>query len=138
MRYKIPRYIEYKPKIVGPATFSQLVYLGVAAFIIFTLYVIMGMSSFFVLLTVLIASGGIAFAFLQISGEPIPEYIKKMFFFSFSSKRYVWKRKESPMKVSVPQRTKAEEKKDDKQKKKSLKFRKGGRLQNITDHLGPF
>ncbi len=133
MRYKVPRYIEYKAKIVGPATFGQLGYLGAAAFVIFTLYIFMGYSSLFMLISVVVGSISAALAFLQIKGEPLPEYIKKMILFSFSSKKYVWRKEDSSLKTKIPSRTKV--KKIEKEEENKVRLKNEGRIGKIIDRL---
>ncbi|MEA2092776.1 MAG: PrgI family protein [Patescibacteria group bacterium] len=100
MRYKVPHYIERKAKILGPASFSQLGYLAVAAFIILLLFVVFDGTSFiFYALSFLVGAISVACAFFQKNGEPLPTYIKKVAFFNTSCKRYLWKKKNYIIKV---------------------------------------
>ncbi len=115
MRYKVPRHVDYKAKIVGPATFSQLLYVGAVGFIILMLYFAMGTGPAFYSIAILLGSIGIALAFLQVSGQPLPEYLKKMVIFSISSREYIWEKKIMPMETSMPKRRKVviEDKKEE-------------------------
>ncbi len=134
MRFKVPHHIEYKTKIVGPANFTQLAYLIVAGMIILALYVFMGVSLPFIFLSIVVAAGGVALAFLQIKGQPLPSYIKKFFFFSLSSKKYIWKKKDPPMKASLPKKDKRKAEKREKEKK-DLQLKEGGKIGKVIDRL---
>ncbi len=136
MRYKVPRHVDYKAKIVGPATFSQLLYVGAAGFVVLMLYFIMGTSPFFYAIAIIIGGGGAAMAFVPVAGQPLPEYIKKMIIFSTSSREYVWEKKIVPMESAIPKRRAKEE--DKEEDKKEQKMKKGGRLGNISDHIETF
>ncbi len=134
MRFKVPRHIEYKAKIVGPATFPQLVYLGTTALIVFSLYLFLGSSVAFYLFSILILSGGVALAFLEVSGEPLPDYIRKMLTFTVSSKKYIWKKESLSPKVKVPERRSVHSKEKG-EKEEKMKKKKEGKISKITDRL---
>ncbi|MCF7845187.1 MAG: PrgI family protein [Candidatus Pacebacteria bacterium] len=132
MRYKVPHYIEREAKILGPASFSQLGYLAVAAFVILLLFVVFGGTSpIFYTLAFLVGAVGIAFAFFQKNGEPLPSYIKKVIFFSTSYKRYLWKKKDYIIKVNQPSKRKKEEPVVKQKKKKATK----GRLSDVNKFI---
>ncbi len=136
MRYKVPRHVEYKAKIVGPATFSQLLYVGVAGFIVLTLYFILGTSAFFYGIAIIIGAGGVALAFLQVAGQPLPEYLKKMVIFSISSREYIWEKKTAPMETTIPQRIKPEEEEKKEEEKPGQK--KPGKIGDIASKIETF
>jgi hypothetical protein len=132
MRYKVPHYIEREAKILGPASFSQLGYLAVAAFVILILFVTLGGTSpIFYTLAFLVGAIGIAFAFFQKDGEPLPSYIKKAIFFSTSYKRYLWKKKDYIIKVDQTSKRKKEEPVVKQEKKKVTK----GRLSDVNKFI---
>ncbi len=137
MRYKVPRHVDYKAKIVGPATFSQLLYIGAAGIVVLFLYFLMGESPFFVPLAIVLGVGGASLAFLQIAGQPLPEYIKKMIIFNLSSREYIWEKKIIPMESAIPKRMKVseEEKNDDADKDRT---KKRGSLGNIASKIETF
>ncbi len=122
MKFKVPRYIEHKAKIVGPADFQQVLYMGAAGVVIFFLYFTIRhlSSTLFVLLSFIIGVSSVALAFLNIEGQSLPEYIKKFIFFSTSSRTYIWKKKSMPFKMTTSTRTtkKIEPIKEDDEKKK--------------------
>ncbi len=141
MRYKIPRHVDYKAKIVGPATFSQLLYMGVAGLVILFFYFVLGDSPLFWPMALIFGGGGVALAFVQVSGQPLPEYLKKMFIFSTSSREYIWEKKIVPMEAAIPKRkSPSSEKKEDENKKDNdiHKRNKGGRLGNIASQIETF
>jgi hypothetical protein len=135
MRYKVPRDINYKAKIVGPATFSQLLYVGAAGLIIILLYLVFGKSLFFYILAIFIGTGGIALAFLRVAGIPLPEYLQKMFFFSFSSKEYLWEKKIIPMETVINTRKRVVTEEKEEEKKQSLRT---GKMENIANKIETF
>ncbi len=132
MRYKVPHYIEREAKILGPASFSQLGYLAVAAFIVLILFVIFGGTSpFFYVFAFLVGVAGVAFAFFQKDGEPPLKYIQKAIFFSISYKRYLWKQKDYIVKVRSPEKKPKQVVQEKKQEKKV----KQGRLSDINKFI---
>jgi hypothetical protein len=140
MRYKVPRHIDYKAKIVGPATFSQLLYIGVAGFIALVFYFLMGDSPFFMPFAILLGGGGVALAFVQIAGQPLPEYIKKMIIFSTSSREYVWEKKIVPMEAAIPRRVKTtpENNKEEDPATKAKTSKKRGNLGEMASKIETF
>lgn len=139
MRYKVPRHVDYKAKIVGPATFSQLLYIAVAGFFVLLLYFLIGDTAAFVPIAIVIGAGGAALAFAQVSGQPLPEYIKKMIIFSTSSREYIWEKKIVPMESAIPKRTapnsKKEKKEDNEDENNKSQKRKRGNLGNIAGQI---
>ncbi len=138
MRYKVPRHVDYKAKIVGPATFSQLLYIGAAGLFVLFLYFLIGESAFFLPLAIIIGGGGASLAFLQVAGQSLPEYIKKMILFNLSSREYIWEKKIIPMESAIPKRRKVSEddQKDDSEDKARTK--KKGSLGNIASKIETF
>jgi hypothetical protein len=138
MRYKVPRHVDYKAKILGPATFSQLVYVGIAGFIILLLYFIMKGSPFFTPIAVVLGGGGVALAFVQVSGQPLPEYIKKMVLFNTSSREYIWEKKITPVEEAFPRRMKMVTEEEKEEKKEGPKSKKRGSLGDIASKIETF
>jgi hypothetical protein len=94
-QFTVPQFIEYEPKIVGPFTFKQFIYVGIAGAICFFLYFTLAKVSFFlfILISAIIISGALALAFLKSGGRSLPVVIKNFFVFSISPKIYLWKKK---------------------------------------------
>lgn len=89
----MPQFIEHEPKIVGPLTFKQFIFVGIAGAICFTLYFAVPFFSF-ILLSIVIMLGGFALAFLKSGGRSLPVVLKNFFNFSLAPKMYLWKHKE--------------------------------------------
>jgi hypothetical protein len=115
-QYVVPKFIEHKAKIVGPLTFQQFIYIGIAGALAFVFYYTLPFVLFF-MLSAIIFAGAAALAFGQIGGRPIPIVMKNFVFFSFAPKMYLWKRKTglppkiakeepSPKKTEIPKTTK--------------------------------
>ena len=94
-QYTVPKFIEHKAKIVGPLTFQQFVFVGIAAAIAFVFYFTVPFY-LFILASIVIMSGGAALAFVQIGNQPLPEVIKNFLKFSFAPKLYLWRKKTGP------------------------------------------
>ena len=94
-QYTVPKFIEHKPKIVGPLTFPQFIFIGIAAAASFFLYFTVPFF-IFILGAVLLVGGAAALAFGNIGGKPLPEVLKNFFKFSFAPKLYLWKKKTGP------------------------------------------
>ena len=111
MPFIVPKFIQRKPKIVGPFTFEQSIYLGVAAAICIVLYY--NAPFYIFLLGLIVFTGGSSFlAFGKVQGIPMPTIIKNFFYFSASSKIYLWKKSDSPPKLIRKKKTEEEEKKE--------------------------
>ncbi|MFH1575660.1 MAG: PrgI family protein [Candidatus Nealsonbacteria bacterium] len=91
-QFTVPQFIEHEPKIVGPLTFKQFIFIGVAGAICFVFYFIVPFFVF-VLLSIVIMPGGFALAFLKTSGQSLPVVLKNFFVFSVAPKMYLWKQK---------------------------------------------
>jgi len=101
-RYTVPQFIEHEPKIVGPLTFKQFLFIGAAGAICFVFY-FAAPFPVFVLATIVIMSGGGALAFLKSGGRSLPVVFKNFLGFSFGPKMYLWKQKQGlPPKIIKP------------------------------------
>ena len=134
MRYKVPRHVDYKAKIVGPATFSQLLYVGAAGLVVLFLYFIMGDSPFFMPLAIILGAGGVALAFVQVAGQPMPEYVRKMIIFKTSSREYIWEKKIVPLESAIPKRMKVVEE-DDEEEETKHRTKKRGSLGDVASKI---
>jgi hypothetical protein len=113
-QFTVPKFIEMEPKIVGPFTFKQFIFVGLAGAVCFVLYFSLSKTNFFLftLLTIFLIGGALAFAFLKIGGRSLPTILQNFFSFLFSSKIYLWKRKAAPspiIKKEEPKLKRAEE-----------------------------
>lgn len=138
MRYKVPRHVDYKAKIVGPATFSQLLYIGAVGFVVLMLYFIMGTSTLFYIISIILGSTGVALAFLKVAEQPLPEYIKKMIIFKTSSREYIWEKKIVPMETAIPKRRKVKNEEEEEKKEEENRGPKRSKLGNISSEIETF
>ena len=91
-QFTVPQFIEHEAKIVGPLTFKQFIFIGIAGAICFILYFTVPFF-IFILATIFLMLGGFAFAFLKSGGRSLPTVLKNFFTFSLSPKIYLWKKK---------------------------------------------
>ena len=98
MRFTVPQFIDHSPKIVGPLTFKQFLFIGGAGGACFILYFVLP-KAVFLTISILLIGLGVAMAFIKINGKPLPLVLVDMLSFRLESKMYIWKKKEQPMMV---------------------------------------
>ena len=98
MEFTVPQFIEKEAKIVGPFTFKQFVFVGLAGGICLFLYFTVSLTTFIILAVILLGSA-FALAFLKIEKTPLPIYIKNLFTYFFQPKVYLWRKKITPITV---------------------------------------
>jgi hypothetical protein len=91
-QFTVPQFVEHEPKIVGPFTFKQFIFIGVAAAICFVFYFATPFY-IFIVASIFLMAGAFSLAFLKSGGRSLPVVLKNFFFFSLSSKIYLWKKK---------------------------------------------
>jgi len=91
-QFTVPQFIEHEPKIVGPLTFKQFIFIGIAAAICFIFYFATPFYVF-ILATIVIMITGVSLAFLKSGGRSLPVVLKNFFNFSLAPKIYLWKQK---------------------------------------------
>lgn len=112
MRFTIPQFIEHEAKIVGPLTFKQFIFIGIAGGVGFLLYFT---APFYIFLPACIALGGgaVALAFVKIGGRSLPTILGNSLKFLVAPKIYIWKKKEERVEVFKKVREIAETKADE-------------------------
>lgn len=134
MRYKIPRYIDYEAKILGPANFHQFIIIFIGMLFIGLLYLIIESLFIFLSISLIIAITIGVFTFGKINGQPFPKMISKYITFNFSgSKTYLWKKKDLAPKMI--KRKKEEKKEEEVEESPFSSKQKKGRLENISKKL---
>jgi len=98
MRFTVPQFIEHEPKIVGPLTFKQFSFIGVAAAICFILYYAVPFSVFLAACLIL-GGGAAALAFLKIGGRSLVTVFGNFLKFSASTRIFIWKKGETPIMI---------------------------------------
>jgi hypothetical protein len=91
MEFTVPQFIEKEPRIVGPFTFKQFVFIGFAGVIAVVLYFIAPFAVFLLLSAVIIGLG-FSLAFLKINGTGLPVIIRNLLFFVLKPRIYLWKK----------------------------------------------
>ena len=107
MRFTLPQFIEHEPKIVGPLTFRQFVFIGMAGAICFILYFTVPFYIFLIACLIL-GGGAITLAFLKIGGRSLPAILGNFLKFSLSPKIFIWRKIEAPIKVFKKEKVKKE------------------------------
>ena len=107
MRFTVPKFIEHEAKIVGPLTFKQFIFIGVAGAIGFILYFTVPFS-IFLIASLIFGGGAMALAFLKIGGRSLPTILGNFLKFSISPKMFIWRKIEAPIKVFKKEKIKKE------------------------------
>jgi hypothetical protein len=133
MQFTVPQFIEHDPKIFGPLTLKQSIYIGSAIVVIFILYFLVpGLSLvFFVMAAVLFIVIALALSFGQVNGKSLPAVFTNILFFLKGQKIYIWRKKG----VSPKFIRRAAIKKDEDGTSTSLKFAERSRLKNLSNQI---
>lgn len=101
MRFTIPQFIERESPIVGPLTFKQFIIVGIGGGIILLLYFSIAKTRFFLffILSIIIIGTSLLLAFFKIGGRNLPAVLISFLMFKISPKTYLWRKKETPIKV---------------------------------------
>jgi hypothetical protein len=131
MEYPLPQFLEIKPKIAGPFTFHQLIWIGGPALIILIL-IASGVSlGKLILISIPLMGFAVYFAFGKIKGFPVPTILARAFSYIFKTKIYVWRQR-----VGAPPtlpKKKIEKKKKEPTSEVSLKIAQGSRLKKLVN-----
>lgn len=133
MRFTVPQFIEHEAKIVGPLTFKQFIFVGIAGAVCFAFYYLIGKTNFFLflILSIIVLAVGAGLAFLKIGGRGLPTILANFLRFNFGSKFYIWKRKGTPIIFSKKLEMKKEFKKGD----LPLKITEASQLKKIKTEI---
>jgi len=101
MRFQVPQFIEEETKIAGSLTFKQFALMGAAGVAVVILYAVFGKTNFlaFIFISTLLVIGIFALAFIRISGRSLPLLLGNFLLYSFSSRIYLWKKKDLPPRI---------------------------------------
>jgi hypothetical protein len=133
MQFTVPQFIEHDPKIFGPMTFKQSIFVGIALATCFILYFTVGKENLmlFIFISALLLSVAGALAFVKINGRSLPSVFMNILSFSMGQKIYLWKRKEmAPKFIKRTGPIKVE--KEDAQ---SLRFAEKSRLKKLSNQI---
>jgi hypothetical protein len=133
MEYIVPQFIEREPKIIGPFTFKQFIFIGIAGGILIFLYFVIKSLALFILIAIILLGAALAMAFFKFGGFPLPKLIKNFFVFSSRPKVYLWGKKTIPPKVFKKE---VKPKKEEKEEEESvLKIAEKSHLKNLSTFL---
>jgi len=132
MEFTVPQFIEREPKIIGPFTFKQFVFIFLAGGICLFLYFTIAEKNFglFLFAAIFLLGGALALAFVKIGKTPLPIFIKNMFIYLFGPKIYLWKRK-----IVLPKIRPVEKTKETTEEKSSLKVAGRSKLKQLFTRL---
>ena len=134
MQFTVPQFIEQETKIVGPFSFKQFIYVGIAAGICVFLYFVVPMY-LFVIIAVILGGAALAMAFYKKEGVPLPNVIAGFFTFLFKPKIYLWKKKGVPPKFLQKEDKEEDLKKEDEPKGPQLKIHKSSNLNELSKYI---
>ena len=93
MQFKVPQFLDIEDKIFGPFTFREFVYLAGGAGLCFILFRFLPLI-IVIPLGIAVIGLSLALAFYQINNKPLIYILQSAFGYFFSSKLYLWKKKE--------------------------------------------
>lgn len=136
MEFTVPQFIEREPKIVGPFTFRQFIYVAIAGGVCLLLFFILPFSAF-VIAAIILLGGAFALAFLKVGKVSLPVFIKNFFlFFVLKPKIFLWRKKTTPLKTLRKERVKGAEEAEKENKKRPVpKIAEGSRLKELFTRL---
>jgi hypothetical protein len=99
MLFRVPKFIEYETKLVGPLTVRQSLFILIHAGITFLIYLAIGKKNYslFLFSAFFLMGIGITFAFGRVEGRPLSTVFLNFFKHSFRPQRYLWKKPERPI-----------------------------------------
>jgi hypothetical protein len=131
MEFTVPKFIEKESRIVGPLTFKQFIFVGLAGAISVFLYFILPFY-LFIIIAIILFGGSLALAFLKIGKTSLPSFIANFFVFLFKPRIYLWKKKTSPPKFLKKEKPPLiEQEKEKEEEKTKLKVSRGSRLDEL-------
>ncbi len=136
MEFRVPQFIEHDPKMLGPLTLKQSIFVGIAFGGALVLYPLLAKNNFFIYVLLCAAMFGIAIAlaFIKIEGQNVPVVGKNFANFSVNAKMFIWKRKESPVFLSI-KNGHSMEKTDVLGKKSNLKMTQQGKMEELIKKI---
>ena len=135
MQFTVPQFIEQETKIVGPFSFKQFIYVGIAAGLCVFLYFVLPLYLFAIIAVILIAAA-LAMAFYKREGVPLPNVVAGFFTFLFKPKIYLWKKKGAPPKfLQKEKEEESSEKEKGEPKGPQLKIHKSSNLNELSKYI---
>lgn len=90
MQFQVPQFIETEDKIAGPFSLKQFVFLGGIALVCFLLFYVLQSMFLAAVLSLILAGGGVALAFVKVNGKGLPSILGSALRFYWKPQTYVW------------------------------------------------
>jgi len=133
MEFVVPKFIEREAKIVGPFTFKQFIFIGVAGGLCIFLYFVLPISVF-IIVAIILLGGAFALAFLKIKKTSLPVFIKNFFIFLSRPRVYLWKKRGVPPKF-LKKEKKAIRGEEEIKKESNLKVARDSKLSDLFTRI---
>jgi hypothetical protein len=130
MEFTIPQFIEKEPKIVGPLTIKQFVFIGFAGMVAVVFYFTTPFPIFLIVSAIIVGSG-FSLAFLKINGIALPLVIKNLFFFTLKPKIYLWKKSQLQEMIVYKKEGKKIKREEQEEKLTPVQLSKRSQLKNL-------
>jgi len=93
MRFQVPQFIDIEDKIFGPLTIKQFIYLAGGGGLCFILFRFLPLI-LVIPLGLIVIGFSLAMAFFKVNNKPLINVLQSAFGYFFSSKLYLWKKKD--------------------------------------------
>jgi len=101
MRFQVPQFIDIEDKIFGPLTIKQFIYLAGGGGLCFIIFRFIPYLILVIPLDLIVIGFSLAMAFFKVNNKPLINVLQSAFSYFFSSKLYLWKKKDT-----APEKTK--------------------------------
>ena len=104
MQFQVPQFIDLAPKIVGPLTLKQFLYIAAAAVPSFVLFFTLQLWLWFAL-TFVMGFAALALAFYKINGQELPTIALAALRYLWQPRFFLWREERAapvPAKLSLP------------------------------------
>ncbi|MBL7142391.1 MAG: PrgI family protein [Candidatus Pacebacteria bacterium] len=134
MRFTVPQFIEHEAKIVGPLTFKQFIFIGIAVGICFVFYFTFPFT-YFLMASMVLLSAAMGLAFLKVNGKALPILLFDFLKFSIAPKMYVWKKKERQVVVYKKSELSPEKPEEEKKEESHVRMVMRSRLKKMQTDI---
>ena len=100
MRFQLPQFIETETKLVGPFTLKQFVWIAAGGAIVYLAYLMLGLTIWFFIVSLIGGGASAALAFVKIDGTPLLNFIIYAISFTISPRRYLFRKNND--KIDLP------------------------------------
>ena len=90
MQFQVPQFIDIAPKIVGPLTLKQFLFIAAAAVPSFLIFFIVKFW-LWLLISGVLAFFALGFAFFKVNGQPLNKIVAAAFNYLWEPRFYLWK-----------------------------------------------